>query len=123
MPALRTTLAATPAAARQARHLVRSLFPRASDTFVAELLTAELVTNAVVHAGGELVLHADYDGARLHVEVEDDSAAPPVLSSTDPGDDAPRGMLLVDDLATAWGTEPRGLGKVVWFEIDLRDAE
>ena len=121
MPELRTTLAATPAAARQARHLVRSLFPRASDTFLAELLTAELVTNAVLHVGGRVTLHAEFDGAVLHVDVEDDSSAPPVAG---PRDDrgAGRGIQLVDDLATAWGVEPRDNGKVVWFEIDLRDA-
>jgi hypothetical protein len=31
-------------------------------------------------------------------------------------------MLLVDELATAWGVEPRAEGKTVWFELDVSTA-
>jgi hypothetical protein len=30
-----------------------------------------------------------------------------------------RGMMLIEELATAWGVESRGNGKTVWCEVTL----
>jgi hypothetical protein len=30
-----------------------------------------------------------------------------------------RGLAIVDALASAWGVEPRLLGKAVWFDLNL----
>ena len=45
----------------------------------AVLLTSELVTNAVRHAGGECVLVVDVDGGRVRVEIHDGASQSPVL--------------------------------------------
>jgi anti-sigma regulatory factor (Ser/Thr protein kinase) len=93
---------------------------------VAELLTSELVTNALVHtdAGAEVtatvVDDRDRDGAtdRLRVEVRDFVARRP--RPRRPGGESThgRGLLLVQTLADAWGVRTQGAGKVVWFELD-----
>ena len=61
-------------------------------------------------------------GSAVHVEVDDESDAPPILLN--PAPDAPggRGLLLVDSLASEWGWNPRDHGKTVktvWFVVDL----
>ncbi len=33
-----------------------------------------------------------------------------------------RGLLLMDQLADAWGVSPRGRGKSIWFELYESDA-
>jgi hypothetical protein len=40
----------------------------------------------------------------------------------DPAEEHGRGVLLIDELANAWGVEPRADGKTVWFEIDVSTA-
>ena len=60
-----------------ARHAVRDLVGGDSD--VAELLTTEVVANAVRHAGGgEVLLRAELGDAGLRVEVTDTSPVLPV---------------------------------------------
>lgn len=83
-----------------------------------ELLTSELVTNAVIHAGGapEVVVHLG-DGV-VRVEVYDDEASPPMLRRPDTTAASGRGIAIVDELAETWGVEPiRDDGKRVWFEV------
>jgi anti-anti-sigma regulatory factor len=86
----------------------------------AVLVADELVTNAVVHAGaGDLRLRIEWDGGRLQLAVHD--AIPRLLRSTaSPGPESERGrgLLLVDELATAWGVHARSEGKVVWCVLD-----
>ncbi|MFF2041770.1 ATP-binding protein [Kitasatospora sp. NPDC058170] len=91
----------------------------------AELLSSELVTNAIRHTDRDAVLTArlyrepaaDGGRARLRVEVEDESDVWPTRRT--PGDQAPsgRGLMLVEALADSWGVEPRGSGKRAWFEL------
>jgi anti-sigma regulatory factor (Ser/Thr protein kinase) len=90
----------------------------------AELLASELVTNAVLHAGarpaagGELRLLVDLRGRRLRLAVHDAARRLlPLAPSRRPDLEAEggRGLLLVDRLATAWGTyAAAGSGKVTW---------
>jgi CheY-like chemotaxis protein len=86
-----------------------------SETVV--LLTSELVTNAVTHAESDLELTLQLVDGFLRVEVYDRSNTDPQQRS--PALDVPggRGIALVDALASAWGTEDAGLGKVVWFQV------
>ena len=58
----------------------------------------------------------------MRVELEDPSTAVPVVRHPDPADEHGRGVLLIDELADAWGVEPRADGKTVWFEIDVSTA-
>ena len=90
------------------------------------LVTSELVTNAVKHTTEACELHAWYreEPPSLRVEVCDSSqhlpTVPPRAAPDSPGG---RGLLLVDALATAWGTERRSTGKVVWFEMNARHGK
>lgn len=56
-------------------------------------------------------------GDAVRVEVTDDAAHPPVLRRVNWDEESGRGLLLVDTLASRWGTEPVGAGKRVWFEV------
>jgi anti-sigma regulatory factor (Ser/Thr protein kinase) len=120
------TLRATPSAAGQAREAVRHILltwdlEPLADT--AMLLSSELVTNAVRHAGTRL--HVELSRlpiGGLRIAVSD--AAPgdwPRVNQPGVDDEGGRGMWLVDKLATTWGTTTGRRGKSVWFEL-LLDA-
>ena len=87
---------------------------------VAEVLTSELVTNAVRHGRGAISLSVVRDERALTVRVADEGAEEPVVRGHDPTALNGRGMQLVDTLAAAWGTAPvgGGPGKEVWFTLD-----
>ncbi|MFJ5035996.1 SpoIIE family protein phosphatase [Streptomyces sp. NPDC088560] len=93
-----------------------------------ELITSELVTNALVHAGGDVDLRLRASGDRVRLEVRDSDSAPPVptvYSLTDEGSaraEHGRGLYLVDALARTWNVSPSGRGKTVWLEMDIPDA-
>jgi anti-sigma regulatory factor (Ser/Thr protein kinase) len=99
---------------------VTSLSPLAADALA--LLTSELVSNAVNHAGmtaTEDILLRLLDGTRLRVEVVDSGPGfEPPNAWTDGERPNGWGLLLVDRLAAAWGVEPEGGGNKVWFELD-----
>ena len=82
-------------------------------------IIAELVANAVLHAGTDLTLRLSCSDARLRIEVDDQDPRPPVLAEPIGLQEGGRGMVIVDLYATAWGTVPKRDGKTVWAEIDL----
>ncbi|WP_370413713.1 SpoIIE family protein phosphatase [Streptomyces fradiae] len=88
----------------------------------AVLMVSEMVTNVLVHTDGDALLVAEVacrEGARrLRVEVADASDELP--HKRHPGEMASsgRGLLLMEMLAHAWGVDPRGEGKAIWFELD-----
>jgi phosphoserine phosphatase RsbU/P len=120
----------TPAAARA---LVRSVLEEAGlDVLLNEalLLTTELSTNAVVHAGTELDIEVAADTGGVTVTVTDFASGPveqlavgPKNDKVDIGEVAERGrgLLLVDHFASRWGTVHEGTGKGVWFRLERRD--
>jgi serine phosphatase RsbU (regulator of sigma subunit)/anti-sigma regulatory factor (Ser/Thr protein kinase) len=84
----------------------------------AELLVSELVTNAVLYTASHVELRLSVEGRRFRVEVIDESGErPPSPRPLDLDRASGRGLLLVDSLASAWGVEPLGVGKSVWFEL------
>jgi anti-sigma regulatory factor (Ser/Thr protein kinase) len=87
-----------------------------------ELLTSELVTNAIVHARSspELVVRLTHE--RVRVEVHDFSSAVPVRRDIDPYETSGRGLAIVDELARDWGVEHVPRGKRVWFEVPVTGA-
>ncbi|MFE7560622.1 ATP-binding protein [Kitasatospora sp. NPDC057500] len=91
--------------------------PELADT--AELLTSELVTNALVHTGQGAVFDAVLTGdQRLRIEVQDGTARlPGRRRDPDTCATSGRGLLLVEALADSWGVQLRGDGKVTWFEL------
>lgn len=106
------------AARRYVREVLHSERVDEKVTGVVELLTSEVVTNAVVHAHGAGELALTITGNTIRVEVDDPSGLVPVRQCA--GRDAlgGRGLAIVATLARAWGVEPRRQGKRVWFEVD-----
>ncbi|WP_431677911.1 SpoIIE family protein phosphatase [Kitasatospora sp. KL5] len=94
----------------------------------AELLSSELVTNAIRHTDRDAMFTARLyqvpgnGRARLRVEVEDESDLWPTRRT--PGEQASsgRGLMLVEALADGWGVEPRGSGKRMWFELSAEGS-
>jgi anti-sigma regulatory factor (Ser/Thr protein kinase) len=86
----------------------------------AELLTTEVVSNAVRHAqlaaSQEIVLRVVVDGY-LRVEVMDPGSRFEVDIRRPSAGTKGWGLYLVDAIATSWGVESEGSGKTVWFEV------
>ncbi|MEN8652658.1 ATP-binding protein [Streptomyces sp. 21So2-11] len=112
-------LAAVPEVRCALRELLR-LRGDAGRAETAELLTTELVTNALVHTEHDAELTVTLTAFKLRVEVRDFVARHPTMHVA-VGDDGThgRGLMLVQALADAWGVRGQGVGKVVWFELDL----
>jgi anti-sigma regulatory factor (Ser/Thr protein kinase) len=119
------TVIATPDHVADARHFVGARLvnwglERVSETAV--LLTSEVVSNAILHAGPHrsgagLTVHLYGDSAMVRVEVADWSTNVPVLGDIAVGGLSGRGLVLLDALASSWGSTPNREGKSVWFEI------
>jgi anti-sigma regulatory factor (Ser/Thr protein kinase) len=86
-----------------------------------ELLTSELITNALLHADTRAIdvtaLQAR-DGVLVTV-TDGDSRGPVLLPDEHPGVLGGRGLLLVDALADQWGINRHSTGKTVWFRQDM----
>jgi anti-sigma regulatory factor (Ser/Thr protein kinase) len=118
----RSDLKAVPEARRALRELLRQ-WGRPGRSEIAELLTSELVTNALIHTDHDAVLTATVGPRGLRVEVRDFVARRPRLSVPNADDGTHgRGLVLVQSLADAWGVRAHGVGKVVWFELDAGAA-
>ncbi|GGQ95813.1 SpoIIE family protein phosphatase [Streptomyces asoensis] len=93
----------------------------------AVVLTSELVTNAVVHAG----THADVlclrsaDGVRIEVSDRYPEREIPLQGSLatmgSPDREGGRGLQLCAAIAGRWGVEYTPTHKQVWFQLDLPD--
>ncbi|MET8622670.1 SpoIIE family protein phosphatase [Kitasatospora sp. NPDC004669] len=84
----------------------------------AELLTSELITNALMHAGSPTQLRL-YCNRVLTVEVADQESETPRIRRARAEDEGGRGLHLVNELAHRWGSRRTEEGKVVWFELEL----
>ena len=115
----RADLRAVPEARRALRELLRQC-GRGGGSDTAELLTSELVTNALVHTDRDAVLTATVGPDGLRVEVRDFTSRRPRMRvpDADTGTSG-RGLLLVQSLADAWGVCVHGVGKAVWFELGV----
>lgn len=124
----RVALPHTTAAVPVARALVRTALAErkhSADRDTAELLTAELVANAVEHtpvsATIELVVRLLPAG--FQVEVHDADPAPPgeltrpASGTPDPWQEHGRGLLLIRTLSSSCGHRPTESGKAVWFRL------
>ena len=111
---------ATPEAVPAARHALEELSVDPATKNVVELLTSELVTNAVRHGASDphesILLSARRTDGAVRVEVCDEGTG--FESAPDPGDvlePGGNGLLLVDSLAERWGRN-EGRPNCVWFE-------
>ncbi|NGN67577.1 SpoIIE family protein phosphatase [Streptomyces sp. A7024] len=93
----------------------------------AVVLTSELVTNAVVHAGTAVDVRCLRADTGVRVEVADhyperelplDEAGHPPAG---PDREGGRGLMLCAALASRWGVEYTGTRKQVWFQLDASE--
>ncbi len=126
-PPRRTVLAIgqdEPRKIREARDEVRAVlhdWADAEQVDSAALLVSEVLTNVLVHTEGDALLSVEVlgrpGGRRLRVEVADTSDGMPHLRHPGELASSGRGLLLLAELAAAWGVEPRGHNKSTWFEL------
>ena len=125
-----------PAAAAAARRFVRQtlqswdIAARAWDpdrvVDDAVLLTSELVTNAVVHAGTALDVTCRLISGELEVAVRDRHPArtlPDIPKAASAVAERGRGLLLPSALASSWGVTYARTAKAVWFRMSLARDE
>ncbi|MBV9663682.1 MAG: ATP-binding protein [Actinobacteria bacterium] len=133
--AAETRLVATPAAASAARRFIADTLEGWSlETAVddAVLCASELVTNAVLHAGGELVVRLTRNDGHVLLEVVDErplelSAVQPRAPMPDNAGMTGRGLSVLASLASEWGVDRTELpgpavGKVVWAQLPVDAA-
>lgn len=84
----------------------------------AALLTTELATNAVEHAGTPYMVVINLTTESLRIDVVDQSVRRPTLALSRPVDElGGRGLLFVAVIADGWGVDLLPTGKSVWFEL------
>ncbi|MEU4500010.1 SpoIIE family protein phosphatase [Streptomyces sp. NPDC024089] len=87
----------------------------------AVLMISEMATNVLVHTDGDALMLAqatgEHGGRRLRVEVSDGSDELPHRRRPGEMASSGRGLVLMEMLADAWGVDPRGAGKSIWFEL------
>lgn len=113
--------AVTPDAARGARRFVADTLANRVDDQLADdvrLIVSELATNAAIHAQSQFIVTVMHRGDAILVAVRDFNNAEPVLGALPSAEISGRGLGLVDALATRWGMQSVGQGKVVWAELD-----
>jgi signal transduction histidine kinase len=88
----------------------------------AVLLTSELVSNAIQHGQGEPCVTISRHGTTLRISVLDDGGRTPAPRRGDPDDITGRGLVLVDGIASRWGSHVDAHGTEVWFELKVAAA-
>jgi anti-sigma regulatory factor (Ser/Thr protein kinase) len=83
----------------------------------AAIVVTELATNAVVHAHSELVVAVSLIEEGLRLAVRDSSQIPPEPRHPPLTAFRGRGLEIVAAIASKWGAEANGDGKVVWAEL------
>ncbi|MEV7090124.1 ATP-binding protein [Streptomyces sp. NPDC093085] len=81
------------------------------------LVVSELVSNAVEHGRGTVLLRIQHANGRLRIEVRDENPAPAWLQNADAEDVCGRGLFLVDALASMWGVSDDG--RATWAVFAL----
>jgi anti-sigma regulatory factor (Ser/Thr protein kinase) len=119
---VRTMLTPHPTSVGAARRFVRDVLMsrQVADPVVdtVELLTSEVVTNAIIHGRSGPLLAVHITEGTIRVAVGDVSPELPVRRLGRVDDVSGRGVVIVDELATAWGVERERNGtKRVWFEV------
>jgi len=93
----------------------------------AEIITSELVTNAVQHLcdNGTKTIEVTitYAGspAAVTIAVSDSSPRGPIRRDTPPGSEQGRGLQIIEALSAYWGWRQEGGGKVI-FAVLTREA-
>ena len=106
-------------AARQCREVITAACARWGQDELAEparIVVTELVNNVVAHAGTPMVVLIATLGNAMSVAVRDRSMVTPSAAGApvSPAAAGGRGMLLIDAVASRWGSLSLADGKVVW---------
>ena len=86
----------------------------------AEVITSELVTNAIQHVRGDgtgtvrVTLARTRNPEAVTVVVTDSSTEGPMTRTTPDGSERGRGLRIVDELSDCWGWNPEDGGKAVY---------
>jgi serine phosphatase RsbU (regulator of sigma subunit)/anti-sigma regulatory factor (Ser/Thr protein kinase) len=115
---------ADPERISDARHQLRALlhdWPDEDQIDSAVLMVSEMITNVLVHTDGDALVSAETagesGGRTLRVEVADTSDELPHRRKPGEMASSGRGLVLMEVLADEWGVDPRGDGKMIWFEL------
>ena len=108
-------------AARVARETLRQQLGGVAEELVdtACLLADELVANVLLHVGAPSQMVVVRTATEVRVEVADHSPQEPARRSRQPDRLTGRGLHLLDEMATSWGSTAHGGGKTVWFTLRL----
>jgi len=93
-----------------------------TDTDEFALVCSELITNAVLHAGGAFRIRLTDLGQRVRVEVDDRGPGQPLVAN-DPTRPGGLGLHIVAELSERWGSEKTPTGKRVWAEVRAKPDE
>jgi anti-sigma regulatory factor (Ser/Thr protein kinase) len=85
----------------------------------AYLLVSEILTNAVHHARTAIGLRVYHTTREIVAEITDDSTHPPRRLLPQPDDENGRGLMLVEAVASDWGSRTAETGKAVWFTLAI----
>lgn len=122
---LRQRFPSTPASAGEARRFVDSVLGDSALShlaYPATMLVSELVANAVLHTGTSVEVVISPEPERVRIEVHDGSQQLPIRKHYSKMSGTGRGLLLVERMASEWGSDRTADGKVVWFELDSRST-
>jgi anti-sigma regulatory factor (Ser/Thr protein kinase) len=113
-----TLLPAERVSAGEARRFVQGVLRdivSPADLEAVVLLTSEVVTNAVMHAGTAIDLVVRTVQGCIQIESSDQGDQTPVVLNPASDDGRGRGMKIIDALSQEWGVTPTARGKTVWF--------
>jgi anti-sigma regulatory factor (Ser/Thr protein kinase) len=111
---------------RTARHLVRAALAHSPRIDELELITSELVTNAIRHTpsgdtGSTVTLRIRGSAGWARIEVTDLGSAAWAASSSPPGGERGRGLVIVHALADEAGHRAVADGHLSWAELSWTD--
>ena len=84
---------------------------------LAQLLTSELATNAILHARSRFDVAASEAGGVIHITVTDGSTLRLQPAATQLSEMHGRGLYLLRELSERWGVIHTQRGKTVWFDL------